>query len=379
MIAQPRGRASYDRTATGRRVRCDGHQIHKTLLELIAILGQLLRKMCKASNSLTMHGTFQNLRKQAAEYFKSKSNVTEEEPSYEAQRYGQACMDAMFGPFDQLTPLEAKRRVAVENILNGHLGDMDRILHHNGGDSVRMSKEELDRMIDLELIPALFPATVQLWNLARWNKNKQIIRSLLRMLMVHGALYTIYPGLVRKHIARGDKQSFASIADAIVPAAGGGVDAIVPMDAQDTGTTADLYRAQALRARSTKAWACEPPSAGGTAISDLTHLSILSSIYDTMMQQILHTAGEEYDDEQMVMEEEHGRRRYRLMDCATGTISLPVVIETSKLLHHAWISDAWLPFTRQRGITRNTVHFVFKTTNKRSWSADSGSTPTGNF
>ena len=153
------------------RVRCDGHQIHKTLLELISILGQLLRKMCKASNSLTMHGTFQNLRKQAAEYFKSKSNVTEEAPSYEAQRYGRACMEAMFGSFDQLTPLEAKRRVAVENILNGHLGDMDRILHHNGGDSVRMSKEELDRMIDLELIPALFPATVQLWNLARWNKN----------------------------------------------------------------------------------------------------------------------------------------------------------------------------------------------------------------
>ena len=171
-----------------------------TLLELINILGQLLKKMRKASNSLTMHGTFQQLRKEAAEYFKSKSDVTEEESSHEAQRYGQACTEAMFGPFDELTPLEAKRRVAAENILNGHLGEMDRILHHNGGNAVRMSKEELDRMIDLELIPALFPASVQLWNLARWNRNKAIVRSLLRMLMVHGAMYNVYPGVVRKHI-----------------------------------------------------------------------------------------------------------------------------------------------------------------------------------
>ena len=132
--------------------------------------------------------------------------------------------------------------------------------------------------------------------------------------------------------------------------------------------TADLYKAQVVRTLLMLKWACgTTEAAGGTssAIPDLIHLSLLASIYDIEVSEMIEQHGQHWERRQIKAEFEareepvpHAMRKYRLIEAAAGQTTLPAMVKTAKLLSEAWHTDEWLLFTDARGVTRRASNFV---------------------
>ena len=43
----------------------------------------------------------------------------------------------------------------------------------------------MHKFTDKELVPALVPGAIPVWNVSRWTKNRRVIKTPLRLMLVH--------------------------------------------------------------------------------------------------------------------------------------------------------------------------------------------------
>ena len=356
------------------RLRCDVHLFHKSLLEMISLLKGLVGKMCKASHSLGTHGSLARMRDEATKHLLERVVLTDEEPSEKQRARTRAALDQMFGRDDDITPSEAAKKATAAQILTGDISNWEKVEVFLTEEMKNMSLDDVKKVIKDDLIPALLPGNCQVWNISRWVNNKKIIRVLLRILLVHGIMPNCYPRAQKQVFKKAGVREPVACAAAITADEEKGIDeAIVELNAAmakvgNESESADLYKAQAVRTLSTLKWACGTGEAvGGTssAIPDLVHLSLLASIYDIEVSEMIEQHGKHWEDRQIKAEFEareepvpHAMRKYRLIEAAAGQTTLPTMVKTAKLLREAWHTDDWLLFTDARGVTRRASNFV---------------------
>ena len=149
--------------------------------------------MCKASHSLGTHGSLARMRDEATKHLLERVVLTDEEPSGEDRARTRAALDQMFGRDDDTTPSEAAKKATAAHILTGDITNWEKVEVFLTDELKHMSLDDVKKVIKDDLIPALLPGSCQVWNISRWVNNKRIIRTLLRVLLVHGIMPNCYP------------------------------------------------------------------------------------------------------------------------------------------------------------------------------------------
>ena len=117
------------------------------------------------------------LRERAAFFLQSTLPFTGDLQTEEMKRMKEAALDHAYGPEEQLGPKEARRRKAADLLIDGD-PCAPGLVRTNA--KTAMAPEEVKRYIDEELAESFYPGVVRAWNLARWTKNRMLLKVLLR-------------------------------------------------------------------------------------------------------------------------------------------------------------------------------------------------------